>query len=93
MKYPSACPSRELRAWEANTARARLGVYDYYVDKSIDVAWLYGRFSYLVGLKEEKWRSDRLRLLSSYVRLAKTPSHKEELIKLESDLKARLKAQ
>ena len=92
VKDPSACPSRELRAWEANTARARLGVYDY-VAKSIDAAWLYGRFAYLVGLKEPKWRSDRVRLLSSYVRLAKTPSHKEELIKLESDLKARLKAQ
>lgn len=92
VKDPSACPSRELRVWEANTAKAQLGVYDSFI-KSIDAAWLYGRFSYLVGLKEEKWRSDRLRLLSSYVRLAKTPSHKEELIKLESDLKARLKAQ
>lgn len=91
LKTPSSCSSKELRVWEANTAKARLGVYDSSIE-SIDTAWLYGRFSYLVGLKEQKWRSDRLRLLSSYVNLTKTKSHQQELMRLKEDLKSRLRS-
>ncbi|MBD2415321.1 hypothetical protein FACHB389_17775 [Nostoc calcicola FACHB-389] len=90
MKSIASCSTEDLLSWEADTVKAGLyspltGVVLEYL-KAGDVAWLYGRFSYLVGIKEPKWQQDRLRLLSSYVRLA-SKEHQKELARLEEDLR------
>lgn len=82
---PSSCSLNELLAWEAKTFRTGLfgnthlllmnsnwffsNSWDWDVPGR-DVAWLHGRFAYLVGIRldELTGRINRLRYLESYVR-------------------------
>ncbi|MDJ0903121.1 MAG: hypothetical protein QNJ55_30415 [Xenococcus sp. MO_188.B8] len=83
MKTIRNCSSRDLRKWEADAARAGLNADII----SKDIPWLYGRFAYLIGIKEPHSRANRLRLLSSYVELTKAQTYSQELRRLEVDLR------
>jgi hypothetical protein len=85
LQNPSSCSSKELRTKEADIARINLEI-SLYFEKDIDVAWLYGRFAYLVGTKEPASRINRLRFLSTYAQIAKTKEHRQELERLKTNL-------
>lgn len=92
MNNPSnkVCNSEKLRTLEANSRRA--GLFNYIPQR--DVAWLHGRFAYLIGaqlkndLKDKS--SDRLRFLKAYSHSAKLPWHRWKLSNLEKQLKREL---
>jgi hypothetical protein len=72
------CPSKKLQTLEVDLARTGL-------DRSLetgDIAWLWGRLSYLIGVQEPQWKANRLRLLLSYAKSAKTNTHRSELKRL-----------
>lgn len=85
IKSISSCSTQDLLTWEADSVRAGL----YRKIESRDTAWLYGRFSYLIGIKEPKWGKDRLRLLSAYTQAVQN-EHKQELTKMQEDLGRRV---
>jgi hypothetical protein len=85
MTNPSSCSSEDLRTKEADTASIDWKI-SLYFEKDIDIAWLYGRFAYLVGLKEPASRINRLRLLSQYAQVAKTEEHRQKLKQLVINL-------
>ena len=48
--------------------------------------WLYGRFAYLVGVQEPKFRGDRLRLLSHYAQKLEGTKYGQELTMFRKSL-------
>jgi hypothetical protein len=85
MQNSSPCSSKDLRTTEAATASIDWTI-SLSSEKDIDVAWLYGRFAYLVGLKEPASRINRLRLLSQYAQVAKIEEHRQKLKQLAINL-------
>jgi hypothetical protein len=88
------CPEKDLRKWEAEAVRSQLIEIDNSATlsaESYNIAWLYGRFAYLIGiqLKDRVKQMDRLRFLSHYVEKTEGQNH-EQLQNLESDFKRRL---
>ena len=81
------CSDKDLRRWEAEAFRARL---DNRMSTR-DLAWLHGRFAYLIGiqLKDPVKQRDRLRFLSFYAQKAQG-NHTSKLHKLEADFQNRL---
>lgn len=84
------CPEQDLLRWEAEAFRAELTDKDEYM-QTRDLAWLHGRFAYLVGiqLKEPVKQRDRLRFLSFYAQEAQE-EHLSKLVEFETDFKKRL---
>ncbi|MGF1524642.1 MAG: hypothetical protein ACFBSF_20140 [Leptolyngbyaceae cyanobacterium] len=89
METISNCSSSDLRIWEADAARAGL-------NREIegkDIAWLQGRFAYLVGVQEPAFRADRLRFLEAYAQLATSELHQRQLLELAADLESMLEGE
>ncbi|MEM9272891.1 MAG: hypothetical protein AAGA80_08000, partial [Cyanobacteria bacterium P01_F01_bin.143] len=81
------CPERELRKKEFFLSSVPSNIK---ISKS-NIAWLHGRFNYLIGIQIEEAESkkDRLRFLSFYVSKLGV-WHRWKLIRLEADLRKRL---
>ncbi|MBW4457618.1 MAG: hypothetical protein KME55_36015 [Nostoc indistinguendum CM1-VF10] len=84
------CSEKDLREWEAKANRAGL-TQDTSYTSTRDIAWLHGRFAYLIGvqLKEKARKSDRLRFLSFYAQESQG-EHRSQLRKWEADFKKQL---
>jgi hypothetical protein len=78
MKSQSSCTSEDLRSKEVDTASINWRI-SLFLKKDLDIAWVYGRFAYLVALNDPESRINRLRLLSQYAKWAKTEEHKQKL--------------
>ena len=84
------CPEKNLREWEADVAQAGL-TWDAVNIPTEDLAWLHGRFAYLVGiqLKDKVRQSDRLRFLSYYAQESQG-EHRSQLREWEAEFKKQL---
>jgi hypothetical protein len=78
MKNLSSCTSEDLRSKEVETASIDWRI-SLLLEKDLDIAWVYGRFAYLVALNDPESRNNRLRLLSQYAKWATTKKHRQEL--------------
>lgn len=77
------CSELDLRHWEADAGRALLlGKLE-----GRDLAWLHGRFCYLIGIRlaDPVARADRLRVLAAYREKA-SKEHQSALSELENTL-------